>query len=47
MEEVDGNRLLQLRNPWGHISWKGKFCYQDQNSWTPRVRVMEREWSEM
>lgn len=34
MEEVEGHRLLQIRNPWGSVSWRGAFSYQDRAHWT-------------
>lgn len=37
MEEVEGRRLLQLRNPWGSVSWKGTFSYADREHWTPSL----------
>lgn len=35
--ECEGNRLLLVKNPWGHFRWKGKFSYGDSN-WTPSLK---------
>ena len=35
--ECEGNRLLLVKNPWGHFRWKGKFAYGDA-SWTPSLK---------
>jgi calpain-7 len=32
--EYNGNKLLLVKNPWGHFRWKGKWAYGDSN-WTP------------
>uniref|UniRef100_A0A8D8YZE4 Calpain-D n=1 Tax=Cacopsylla melanoneura TaxID=428564 RepID=A0A8D8YZE4_9HEMI len=37
VRDMDGTRLLQLRNPWGHFSWKGDWS-DDSNLWTPELR---------
>jgi calpain-15 len=36
--EIDGLRLLKLRNPWGkdRIEWTGAFSY-DSALWTPKL----------
>ncbi|CAE8596814.1 unnamed protein product [Polarella glacialis] len=39
VEEVDGQRLMQLRNPWGSTEWKGKWSDDDTSSWTQRMQV--------
>jgi len=38
VEEVDGHRLVQLRNPWGNTEWKGKWSDSDEESWTQKMR---------
>jgi hypothetical protein len=36
--EVDGTRLMQLRNPWGEGEWKGRWA--DKSSlWTKRIKA--------
>ena len=34
---INGVRLLQIRNPWGHKSWNGDWS-NNSNLWTPRIR---------
>jgi calpain-7 len=31
-----GMRLLQLKNPWAHKSWKGRFSCHDKEGWKDR-----------
>lgn len=35
--ECEGHRLMLVKNPWGHFSWKGKFSYGDA-VWTPSLK---------
>ena len=36
VKELHGLRLLQVRNPWGRISWKGNWSFNSP-SWTPEL----------
>lgn len=38
MRKIQGHRLLQLKNPWSHLRWKGKFSELDSTSWTPELQ---------
>eukprot|EP01006_Ploeotia_vitrea_P036213 TRINITY_DN65989_c5_g16_i1.p1 TRINITY_DN65989_c5_g16~~TRINITY_DN65989_c5_g16_i1.p1 ORF type:complete len:1053 (+),score=533.21 TRINITY_DN65989_c5_g16_i1:160-3318(+) len=37
--EVDGHRLLQLKNPWSRLRWKGNWSPTDKRNWTPKLRA--------
>ena len=39
VREVEGKRLLQVKNPWSHRRWKGAFSPQDKVNWTPSLRA--------
>ncbi|KAK0155007.1 Calpain-7 [Merluccius polli] len=32
-----GRRFLQLKNPWSHLRWKGRFSERDEKNWTPEL----------
>ena len=38
VREVLGVRLLQLKNPWSRVRWKGAYSVQDAQRWTPALR---------
>ncbi|KAM4689268.1 calpain-7 [Discoglossus pictus] len=38
IREYKGLRFLQLKNPWSHLRWKGRFCEKDERSWTPELQ---------
>ena len=37
--EVDGHRLLCLRNPWGRGEWTGRWA-DNSKEWTPRYKKL-------
>ena len=37
MQEVDGLRMLSVRNPWGQFEWKGAWS-DDDKRWTARMK---------
>ncbi|XP_053323276.1 calpain-7 [Spea bombifrons] len=38
IREYKTHRFLQLKNPWSHLRWKGRFCEKDERSWTPELQ---------
>ncbi|CAG0887662.1 unnamed protein product [Cyprideis torosa] len=38
IRKVKGVKLLQLKNPWSHVRWKGNYSELDLNHWTPDLR---------
>ncbi|XP_045073111.1 calpain-7 [Coregonus clupeaformis] len=37
IREHKGKRFLQLKNPWSHLRWKGRFSERDEKNWTPEL----------
>ncbi|KAM6967673.1 calpain-7 [Aplochiton taeniatus] len=37
IREHKARRFLQLKNPWSHLRWKGRFSERDEKSWTPEL----------
>ncbi|KAM9308611.1 calpain-7 [Gastrophryne carolinensis] len=38
IREYKNMRFLQLKNPWSHLRWRGRFCEKDERSWTPELQ---------
>ncbi|KAF9586258.1 calpain 7 [Lunasporangiospora selenospora] len=38
LKEVQGLRLLQVKNPWSHKRWKGPFSHLDAEHWTEELK---------
>lgn len=38
VKQVNNIKLLQLKNPWSHMRWKGKFSANDEVNWTPLMK---------
>ncbi|KAM4567400.1 calpain-7 [Fundulus diaphanus] len=37
IREYKGKRFLQLKNPWSHLRWKGRYSERDEKNWTPEL----------
>ncbi|KAF5270607.1 hypothetical protein FQA39_LY01345 [Lamprigera yunnana] len=38
VRNVDGIRLLKLKNPWSHLRWRGNYSELDRRHWTPHLQ---------
>ena len=38
VREACGVRLVQLKNPWSYLRWKGAYSAADTQRWTPALR---------
>lgn len=38
MQEVNGVQLVQMKNPWSHLRWKGNYSEKDLTNWTRELR---------
>lgn len=38
MKEIDGVKLVQMKNPWSHLRWKGNYSENDNVHWTPELQ---------
>ncbi|XP_078520017.1 calpain-7 isoform X4 [Lissotriton helveticus] len=38
IREYKGLRFLQLKNPWSHLRWKGRYCENDLKNWTTELQ---------
>ncbi|XP_022109312.1 calpain-7-like isoform X2 [Acanthaster planci] len=38
IREIMGKKLLQLKNPWSHLRWKGRYSETDETNWTPELQ---------
>ncbi|CAM9123398.1 unnamed protein product [Ectocarpus sp. 12 AP-2014] len=38
VKEVNGTRLLQVKNPWSRKRWRGPYSVEDTQRWTPALK---------
>ncbi|XP_078656259.1 calpain-7-like [Branchiostoma floridae x Branchiostoma belcheri] len=38
IREHKGLKMIQLKNPWSHLRWKGRYSEQDSDRWTPELQ---------
>ncbi|XP_072139599.1 calpain-7 isoform X2 [Mobula birostris] len=38
IREYKGLKIIQLKNPWSHLRWKGRYSDKDEKSWTPALQ---------
>lgn len=39
MREIEGVLLVQMKNPWSHLRWKGNYSELDVNNWTDYLKT--------
>lgn len=39
MRDVNGVQLVQMKNPWSHLRWKGNYSEKDLNNWTEELKT--------
>lgn len=40
MKEINGIKLVQMKNPWSHLRWKGNFSELDVTNWTEELKTL-------
>lgn len=38
IRDYKGLQFIQLKNPWSHLRWKGRYSENDERSWTPELK---------
>ncbi|XP_062925858.1 calpain-7 isoform X3 [Mobula hypostoma] len=38
IRQYKGLKIIQLKNPWSHLRWKGRYSDKDEKSWTPALQ---------
>ena len=40
VREINGVQLLQLKNPWSHLRWRGNYSELDSVHWTTELKIL-------